>query len=118
MVRPGIEIIKRKCPDYWRVEDVYARLVENKATLFVVTEPDGFFVGEKFFEQFTKTPILNIWLMWLPGAQKREEELQAQIDFIARGHGCTKVRFVSPRPWESILKEKFKPVGTIFERSL
>jgi hypothetical protein len=118
LVRPGVETIKRKCPDYWRPEDVYSRLVANQATLFLVKDPQGFFVGEMWLEPFSKTPIFNVWLMYLPGAVGVDEVLQHHIDEIGRKAGCRRVRFVSPRPWPAIFKDKFKVTGVIYERDL
>ena len=94
-VRPGIEKLLRKCPDTFTPEDVYWRLRNDQAGLFLVG--DGFMVLETSTDTFNGQKTLWVWLLYWKSAEKNRTWLEGQLDLIAKKSGCRFVSFRSPR---------------------
>lgn len=118
LVEPGVLWILRKCPDRFTPRDVYWFLRENRASLFLVNEGEGFFVLEMSTEPFKGHRILTIWLMWFLGAKKIKQELLERIKQIGKQYQCTHLQFKSPRRGWAKEAEGFKPVVTTWEMAL
>lgn len=118
LVEPGILNILRKCPDRFTPRDVYWFLKENRATLFLVNEGQGFFVVEVFTEPFKGHRILMIWLLWFLGGTKIKAEVLERIKHVGKQANCSHLQFKSPRKGWIKHAPGFKPVLTTWEMEL
>lgn len=121
-IRPGIIGIKRRCKERWIPEQVFAKLAYNSATLYIFKvdgEPKGFAVLEICVDSLTQHRFVNFWLMHFPhNAIQHRQQLVEWCDATVRQVGLKHAQFASPRLWETILGDAFKPRLTIFEREV
>ena len=107
-IRAGLEHILRKSPEFWIPEDVYASLINNKATLWVLDDGKGFVVGYMSNEDF------HIWCAY----GKPDDLRQAfyALEDIVRGQ-CKRITFESWRlGWDKTARELgFRPRGWVKE---
>lgn len=96
-IRPGLEAIKRKCSPDWRVEDVYAKCVNGKWSLFTADGCDGFLICWTWNSAYLIKKILQIECAYHAGGIDPFEVFEPQILELARNNGCAVVEFQSPR---------------------
>lgn len=106
-VRPGLEHILKKSPEYWIPEDVYADCYSGKAHLWVFSEqnqPRGFAVLEARGED------LHCWCGWSDGSGYFKDGFQDVFE-IAKANGFKYVTFESWRSgWDRVAPTfGFKP---------
>ena len=106
-VRPGLEDILKKSPEYWIPEDVYADCFSGRSQLWVFSnnnQPKGFAVLESRGEE------LHCWCGWSDGSGYFKDGFQDVFD-IAKANGFKYVTFESWRSgWDRIApKYGFKP---------
>lgn len=97
IVKPGLEVIIDDQQPGWRLEDVYASLVNGQSHL--LTDPSrtisGFIVVQSQPVPFRKTLKLVIWIAYDPVPESLAtyaEELEA----LARNTGHTQIEFLTP----------------------
>lgn len=106
-VKPGLQKVLLKSPEFWIPEDVYASLVAGKSVLWLTKREDicvGFFIGYAVDDAF------HIWCAY----GVANGELKAWFSLlrdIAKQGGASRITFDSWRPgWEKVAKNLgFKP---------
>ena len=109
MIEAGLKVILEKCEDTWTPRDIYRRLKEERAYLFL--GDGGFFIVEKNHDAHSFEPFLNVWCMYFePGkGLEAEDALYESLEKIARDVRAEWVQFTSPRDeWEWMLRRKKK----------
>ncbi len=94
-VRGGIEELLRICPEEFSPEDVFARLREEKANLYLLG--DGFCVLEVSTEPFNGKRSLNVWLLHWKDAEENHDALRDWLKDARKQANCANVQFRSPR---------------------
>lgn len=110
-VKPGLEHILRKSPEWWIPEDVYTALVENRANLWLWVENDravGFVVGYMHGDTFI------IWCAY--GRLTDVEQAFREIEDMVKDK-CKRITFESWRPgWDRAARKLgFSPRGWVKE---
>ena len=110
-VRPGLEHILRKSPEWWIPEDVYTALSENKANLWLWMEANqakGFVVGYLHGDTFI------IWCAY--GKPSDIEKAFQEIEEMVRDK-CKRITFESWRQgWDKVARKLgFSPRGWVKE---
>ena len=117
---PGICEVRELCGEPWIPEEVFVRLVQNQATLFVFLVANafqGFAVCEVCTDAGGK--YLNVWILhFIGGCDANRQELLHWVDSIAKSAGCACARFTSPRAWGKLLAGAFKEKAVIYERDV
>lgn len=116
-----IRDVKAQCNELWLVEDVWAALLAQRATLYVGVKDEarvGFLISEVQWDAFATRPVLNIWIA--VGPTLFAEHGAEVIDFMkatAREQGAIKVRMSSPRKgWGRAGMDKLMaPAYTVWE---
>lgn len=96
-IKPGLEIIKRKCNADWRVEDVYAKCVSGAWTLFTAAGVDGFFICWRGDSAYKPEKNLEIENAYYAGDLDPFKVFEPMIIDLAKKNGCSAVQFKSPR---------------------
>ncbi len=96
-VKPGLEIIKRRCAADWRVEDVYAKCVAGTWTLFMADGVDGFLICCQGACPYRNMKILHIECAYYAGDVDPFEVFMPVIETLARQIGALEIEFRSPR---------------------
>jgi hypothetical protein len=112
-IKPGLEKIRDKSPEYWISEDVYAECYFGKAMLWVFLEnnhPFGFVVLQP------KPETLHIWCAWTEAAEFTDTCFE-QVKEIAKTGNAKRVTFDSWRKgWEKRARQlNFKPRSWVME---
>ena len=118
LVEPGLLTLIKRCPDRFSPRDVYWFLKENKATLILINEGEGFMVLEMGQEPFKGHRILTVWLLYYLQAKKHKAQLLERIKQIGRQVNCTHLQFKSPRKGWFKEADGFKPILTTWEMEL
>ena len=123
-IAPQLQIMRLRCRESWLVEDVWASLVQQKASLFIGQldgQRVGFMVTELQWEAFAVKPVLHIWAAIGPHLlDQHADAVFVFTDQLARVAGADRTRMVSPRKgWDkSSLLKWMRPVKTIWEREV
>lgn len=97
----------------WLPEDIYAAL-KNPATFTVAYLVDGgFLIATRQIHNCG--PVLFVWTLYAP-LKLRREELQREVDLLARNVGAKKIRMHSPR--KGWARWGYKPVEIVYEREV
>lgn len=115
-IRPGLEIIKRKCHADWRVEDVYSRCVSGSWTLFTAAGVDGFFICWKADATFRPEKVLEIECAYHAGDVDAFAVFEPLILELAKKNGCAAVQFRSPR--KGYQRKGWKVVDMIYRQEV
>lgn len=113
--------LKERCSEQWLVEDVWAALISQRATLYVGFLGDervGFLISEPVWDAFATRPVLNIWIAVGHALFASEGPFVMQfMRQVASEVGASKVRMVSPRKgWERVgLDKLMQPARTVWE---
>ena len=112
VIKPGLEAIKAKWPELstWRVEDVYAAVIAERAVLYA--NEDGFAVCSIDTDEYSGRKDLFIWIAYAyePGNNLMQKYLQSFIE-VARRLGCKGVITDSCHPALTKIKA-LKPMYT------
>ena len=114
-VRPGLEEIKARWPESntWRVEDIYAEVVNENAVLYM-TE-DGFAVCALETDRWTGAKDLFIWIAYSPNDKRGGILKKYWPSFIevAKHLGCDGIQTGSLHPALAAFAE-LKPLHTTY----
>lgn len=122
LVRQGLEVVRKRAPGSWRVEDVYTSLRTRESSLhiaYVNGVYGGFTVAAGKLDPFSGERILLLWITYasLPEVINKG---RIEIERLAREHGYSKIFFQSPRrAWARRLEsEGYQLREYIFEKDL
>lgn len=106
-VRPGLEDILKKSPEYWIPEDIYADCYSGKAMLWVFSK-DSYPIGFAVLTQ--RGESLHCWCGWANSVGHFKSAVEC-VSEIAKAGGSKFVTFESWRSgWERLApKFGFKP---------
>ena len=112
-VRPGLEDILKKSPEYWIPEDIYADCYSGRAMLWIFSvneAPVGFVVLEP------KVDSLHCWCGWANSVGHFKSAVEC-VSEIAKAGGSKFVTFESWRSgWNKVApKYGFKPKSWVKE---
>lgn len=115
-MREGLHKIVAKTGDDWMPEDVYHELKINASALYLIYAGDeriGFVVLQKW-DKYHAGPRLFVRALWaIPRALvAHKDKFYAELQGLARQHGCVALRMTSTRRWEL---DGWSPKQTIFE---
>jgi len=120
-VREGLQKVKTKSKERWLIEDVYTAIRTKRSTLYIARDDNrqiGFFVAEMSIEPFSNEPVLFVWCLFGPHSLQYTDACIAYLEQIAHSIGAKRIRFTGRRGWAKVLKDRFTPVRTIYEREL
>lgn len=126
-VRQGLEAIKSEGGEGWKLEDVYAALRSDRASLFFAFENDGdakpvgFYILEMLEAQFTAENYICVWCLFAEkdgNALAFRDEFIAEVERIAKARGCTQIRLYGRRGWERVLKGLFEVMHVVYVRKV
>lgn len=96
-VKPGLEVIARKCDAEWRIEDVYAKCRAGEWTLFVLADGSGFIVLCQYQDVYKLQKRLAVECFYHTGEVDPFELYEPFVFEQARKIGAQFVEFHSPR---------------------
>ena len=108
MVKVGLESISQETQSDWRLEDVYASLVQGQSHLLIDTSrtKTGFTVVESVRIPFQNADKLLIWIAYDPEPESALNYAE-ELDALARKTGHKQIEFLTPHPKLWSLGEKF-----------
>lgn len=96
-VRAGLDLMPT---EDWIPEDVYHAIRSGESALYLGANDAGyagFFVLRRQVTEFSREPVLHVWLAHNAGNADVFSEAQGFITKMAREMGCKRVTFGSPR---------------------
>lgn len=95
-VRAGLELMPA---EDWIAEDVYHAIKSGSAALYLgmVDRYAGFFILTRHLTEFSRRPVLHVWLAHNAGERDVFTEAQTFIRTQAQQMGAEKITFGSPR---------------------
>lgn len=96
-IRAGLD---RLPPEDWIAEDVYHAIKAGTAALYIGTNDTGyagFFAFRLQQEEFSREPVLHVWLACNEGDADVFGQAEAFILHVAREAGARRMTFGSPR---------------------
>lgn len=115
-IKPGLEIVRRKCNADWRVEDVYAKCVSDSWTLFTADGVDGFLICWQFTSDYSGAKTLMIEVAYYHGPLHPFDVYQPFLDDLARSIGAKDIEFRSPRM--GFLRKGWTEVDVVYRREV
>lgn len=95
-IERGLNIVRARCKEPWKADDVLQHLVDERAALY--RRDDGFVVMEQCNEPISGRRYLNVWVMWFMPNRARpiRRELLAWLDAMKAAHDAEWIEFSSP----------------------
>ena len=115
-VLPGLQRLIRKCPDDFTAEHVFWRLMNDRASLFLLG--DGFMVLEVDTDPFCGRRTLCVWLLYWLKAEQQQDFIYRELDRLALAANCCRIHFKSPRLGWLKKAKGFKQKLITWERTL
>lgn len=120
-VREGLERVKNNVKEVWLPEDVYTSIRNKRSSLYIARDDNrqiGFFVAEMSIEPFSNEPVLFVWCLFGPNSLQYTDACIEYLEQLAHSIGAKRIRFTGRKGWAKVLKDRFTPVRTIYEREL
>ncbi len=115
-IRPGVEQVIKRTEAHFRPEDVYTRLRNGTAWLYLIgAEEFGFVVITQ--EHDPDGMVLFVWCLWTEPHKLRpvKQAFDSALDELAKTAGAKRIRWQSPRNYA---REGCKLVAHIYEREV
>lgn len=112
----GVSKVRESNNESWLAEDIYAALVSNKASLYLINDENGGFAGFGILEvmafPFEVNPCLNIWIGYF--SEKGNGHYGIEYAKLVAGHaGLDRVVFSSPQ--ENSWTKNFRRITSWYE---
>lgn len=113
-VEVGLNHIVSKTRPTWIAADVYAELKAGVAVLMTLADERGFAVVKQL--QDYDGPVMFVWALWGQDLAPIQDEIQAEMEKLARDAGCKRIQMRSPRKgWGRV---GWTERETVYERDL
>jgi len=100
LIQPKLILVRDKCKATWRLEDIYAMLVNGNAFCFIFYKGDafvGFTILRKDTDTWTNEKLVLSYASWFDNFDEVAENVVKFYDDIAHDMGVHLIRFCSPR---------------------